>query len=313
MFEQPKERFNSFFDWMYDDYEKWLLLPALMLLLAFGVIGYSYVTTGDIVNKGIEFTGGSEIKIQVNDSVSQDAIEQAFSGELQNVRVRTLSGRGGTTWMLVQTSTTFSRDSGNATANGSDIEQIGVTEQVSQLLQSHDIPHGDISAQSLGAAVSQSFLREAQIAVALAFLIMSAVIFVAFRNFVPSMAVILAAFTDIIVAIAGMNLIGIELTLGSLAALLMLIGYSVDTDIVLSTRVLRQNQGSLKERVRDSITTGATMTVGALTAFTALFLISTSPTLDEIAAVMLLGLLADIPITWTGNAIILKMHEEGKL
>ena len=41
----------------------------------------------------------------------------------------------------------------------------------------------------------------------------------------PSVAVIMSAFSDIMCAVALMNLFHIELTFGTFAALLMLIGY----------------------------------------------------------------------------------------
>jgi preprotein translocase subunit SecF len=321
MFDRFAERFKDFFDLVYQDYERWILVPAAMLLLAFGILGYSYVTTGEFVGKGIDFTGGSEIQIQTSPSVSEQQVQQAVQGELASARARTLTTEGDTQWILVETSTTFSESSSgqqpeigpgqNSTSTGT--SQIDAEQRVGQILDDNDIPYNDISIQSIGAALGDSFLFEAQLAVGIAFLIMSTVIFVAFRTLVPSLAVILAAFTDIIVALAGMSLIGIDLTLGSLAALLMLIGYSVDTDIVLSTRVLKQKHGDLKERVRDSITTGMTMTMGGVVAFIVLFTLSTSPILNEIAAVMIIGLLADAPITWLGNTVILKMHAEGRI
>jgi preprotein translocase subunit SecF len=127
---------------------------------------------------------------------------------------------------------------------------------------------------------------------------------------VHSLAVIFAALTDILAAMAGMSILGIELTLGSLAALLMLLGYSVDTDILLSTRVLKQREGSLADRIWSSVLTGSTMSLAAIFAFAALYLVSPSSTLDQIAAVIVIGLAADLPITWLGNAFILKWYVE---
>jgi len=145
-------------------------------------------------------------------------------------------------------------------------------------------------------------------------MIMSLVIFYAFRDLTPSLAVVLAAAGDIIFAMAGMVVFGIPLTLGSLAALLMLIGYSVDTDIVLSTRVLKRKQDSLKNRIWSSVKTGVTMSSGGIAGFTLLYIISYlmvgSSELSNIAAVMVLGLVADMPLTWFGNAVILKKYVE---
>jgi len=290
------DRFNRFFEFVYADYEQWIAVPIILLIAAAGLLGFTYMTTGEFISKGIQFTGGTEIQVQVTGDTGTDDVRQALSGTIQEMNLRTISGDAGSQWVIVET--TESLESGTIEAALADSS-----------LQYTD----EVSIQSIGAAVSSSFLREAQIATLVAFLIMSAVIFVAFRSFVPSMAVILAAFTDIIVSVAGMNLLGIDLTLGSLAALLMLIGYSVDTDIVLSTRLLKQSSTDLKERVRDSITTGLTMTSGALVGFTVLFILSSSATLDQIAMVILMGLLVDIPATWFGNAIILKMHAEGRI
>ncbi|MFB6217397.1 MAG: protein translocase subunit SecF, partial [Candidatus Aenigmatarchaeota archaeon] len=142
------------------------------------------------------------------------------------------------------------------------------------------------------------------------------VIFAAFRDAVPSMAVIAAAAGDIVFAMAGMVILGIPLTLGSLAALLMLIGYSVDTDILLSTRVLRRSRKSLKKRIWGSVKTGLTMSSGGIAGFTILFFVSRAivgpSELSNIAAVMVLGLVADMPFTWFGNAIILKKYVNGE-
>ena len=55
----------------------------------------------------------------------------------------------------------------------------------------------------------------------------------------PTLAVILAAFSDMVVTLSIFNLTGMQLGKGGIAAFLMLIGYSVDTDILLSTMVLK--------------------------------------------------------------------------
>ncbi len=313
MFEKIVEYFDSFYDMMYSNYEKWLAVPIIILVLTGGILGYSYMQDGELVPKGIEFTGGTEIQVAIPGEVSQQEIEEMFGEAYSDVNVRTISS-GDSRNFIIRTSGK-SADAGEQSQIAEDdgLGSINTTDQVENILKRNNVEYGEIGIQTVGAAVSGSFLFEAQLATAFAFLVMSVVIFVAFRSLVPSLAVIAAAFIDIVAAIAGMNLLGINLTLGSLAALLMLIGYSVDTDIVLSTKILRERQRDLKERVKDSITTGVTMTAGAIAAFTVLYIVSTSPTLDQIAAVILMGLLIDIPATWTGNAIILKMHAEGKI
>jgi preprotein translocase subunit SecF len=97
----------------------------------------------------------------------------------------------------------------------------------------------------------------------------------------------------------------------------MLIGYSVDTDIVLSSRVLKQKKGSIKDRIWSSTKTGVTMSAGGIVGFILLYSISMltvgPSTLSEVSSVMVIGLLADIPFTWFGNAVILKKYVEGDI
>ncbi len=294
--EKINEKFEQGTSNIFDNSTKWMLVPLAIIVFSVTVLGITYANTGYVVSLGIEFTGGTEVQFRAPDDVSIDMISESLEGELENLNVRQLS-RGEQRWILLETQTEIE--------SRSEIEEI--------LLGAGIEDFEDISISTMGAAVSEGFLFEAQLAVVIAFLIMSTAIFVAFRSFVPSIAVILSAVSVIMFAMAGMNVIGINLTLGSLAALLMLIGYSVDTDIVLSTRVLKQREGSLKERIRDSIATGTTMSSGGIVAFTILLLVSTSPVLDQIAAVMIMGLAIDMPITWLGNAAILKMHDEGKI
>ena len=47
-------------------------------------------------------------------------------------------------------------------------------------------------------------------------------------------------------------------------AFLMLIGYSVDTDILLTTRALKKQEGTINERIYGAFKTGIFMNVTAL-------------------------------------------------
>jgi preprotein translocase subunit SecF len=118
------------------------------------------------------------------------------------------------------------------------------------------------------------------------------------------------------IAVALMNLFHIELSFGTFAALLMLIGYSVDTDILLTTKVLGERK-YIDKKIASVRATGLTMTIAALAAFLVLHIFSTydfvlglAPitVLSAISTVMIFGLLADIMNTWFLNAGLLKWY-----
>jgi len=160
--------------------------------------------------------------------------------------------------------------------------------------------------------MGEAFKRQGALALFAAYLLMSLVVFVVFRALVPAGAVILAATCDIIIAAGGMSILGIELQPASMAALLMLIGYSVDSDILLTTRVLKGKAEEVDSRIDDAMKTGLTMTFTTLFALTALLIVSSYlaqiALLTSIASVLLVGLLADIFTTWFMNAGILKWY-----
>src|SRR3989344_3127617 len=98
----------------------------------------------------------------------------------------------------------------------------------------------DYTIEVTGDALGQSFFRQTITAPFIAFILMAIVVFAYFRTFIPSLAVVLAAFSDIVITLAIFNLSGMKLSTAGIAAFLMLIGYSVDTDILLTSRVLKR-------------------------------------------------------------------------
>jgi len=293
-----EERASKQFDRIYEDYDKYFLIPLALIILSSGLLLFNFGTTGEFFEKGTDFAGGTEITFEVNGSFSSNEVEEVFADADRPGVSALTQNTGERTLLLVQ----VPPPDMNQTEASNIMENAGYDVDVDGF-------------NSISAAVSDQFFRQAQFAFILAFSIMSFVIFYAFKDFTPSVAVVFAAAGDIIIAGAGMTLLGIPLTLGSLAALLMLIGYSVDTDIVLSTRVLKMNRGSVKSRMWGSMKTGLTMSSGGIAGFMLLYLVSTSivgpSELSNIAAVMVVGLLADIPLTWLGNTVILKKYVEG--
>jgi len=169
-------------------------------------------------------------------------------------------------------------------------------------------PDAAVSVQNVGPSLGASFLEQGIQAVLLAFLFMAIIVFIAFRMPIPSAAVVFSAFSDMLVALAFMSLVGIELSRYTIAAILMLIGYSVDTDILLTTRVLKEKGDTINQKVRNAMKTGLMMTFTTLAALSSLYIFSTSEVIDDIAIVLIFGLIADLMMTWIFNTGVLKWY-----
>ena len=127
-----------------------------------------------------------------------------------------------------------------------------------------------------------------------------------------SLLVVVSALADILTAAASMNITGVQLSLGTVAALLMLIGYSVDTDILLSMRVLKR-KGTVEEKIMGAMGTGLMMTGTTIAAVISLIIVSNflylivpsftrMDIIADMTTVLIFGLAADIFNTWVTNA-----------
>jgi len=132
-----------------------------------------------------------------------------------------------------------------------------------------------------------------------------------FRTFVPSIAVVASAFSDIMIPLALMRLFGIELSLGTVAALLMLIGYSVDSDLLLNNHVIRR-RGDFYNATFRAMRTGVTMTITSIAAMVVMTVVATLlgiPLLPEIGIVLVFGLTTDLMNTYLMNVSLLRYYK----
>jgi len=256
-------------------------IPLIVLLLALAVLGGWYLTTGTPVTPGIDFTGGTELQVQ--SQASADEIQATLGAESVN------SVASAPNTYLV----TF---------------QSGETDTLVQ--QARRAGYEVQSVQSVSASFGGDTQRLALIGVGIAFAGMSVLTFALFRSFVPSVAIVISAFSDIVVPLALMNLFGIRLSLGTVAALLMLIGYSVDSDILLNNHVLRRSGGFYESAYR-AMRTGVTMTLTSIAAMAVMAITATLfgiPLLPEIGTVLVFGLTVDLMNTYMLNMSLLRWY-----
>ena len=291
--EIPKK--ESFFKRIYEkEYKKLLIIPAVLLLLAIAQIGYQTATTGDFINKGVSLKGGISIEIlkDVNILELQRFLDDKFPDA--DISVRSLSSPGGQKKAIIE---------------ASDVEVDILRDTLEKNLK---LKKSDYTTEVMGSSLGASFFKETLKALLLAFLFMGIVVFIYFRIPIPSLAVILAAFSDIVITLAIINLMGMKLSTVGIAAFLMLIGYSVDTDILLSTKILKTKGGTVLDRTYMAMKTGLTMSVTTLAAVTLALIFAQSDVMKQIMTIMLVGLLVDLINTWIQNAGILRWYMEKK-
>lgn len=273
------------------DNRQLLALPLAVLAVSLIILLVSFISSGSPLILGMEFQGGTQISVETTDSPAM--IEELYSSY----------------------HITDARQTGSRV-----IMQFGVmdNEQQRQLEQDVMSRYSNVQIQQVGPIYGQELQAQAVKALVISFIGMAIVVFLLFRTFIPSAAVILSAFSDIMIAAAFMRVTGIELSLGTLAALLMLIGYSVDSDILLTNRVIKR-RGLVDEKVSQAMHTGITMTTTTLAALAVMYIVSTFgylvipsfpqiTLLSHISIVLIAGLFADMMNTWLLNTGILRWY-----
>src|SRR3989344_5505607 len=208
---------KAFFD---QHYKHLMLIPSILIILALLQIGYHVSTTGDFVTKSVSLSGGAIITIPAGD-IAPAALQQALATKHPDAHIQATASAGN-----------------HIAVQSTDTDPTQVEQLVSDLkAEVGDLPQSQYTVEIIGASLGQSFFRQTMISLLIAFAFMSAVVFIAFRSPAPTGFVVLAAACDILSTLAVFNLLGQQLTIAGIAAFLMLIGYSIDTDVLLTTRV----------------------------------------------------------------------------
>ncbi|PSP94060.1 preprotein translocase subunit SecF [Halobacteriales archaeon QS_1_68_44] len=259
-------------------------IPLALLSVSVVVLAAATVLVGTPVPLGIEFTGGSELRVVTDDSPEE--IQTTFEEDVESVTP--IAGQSDTYRLTFQTDNAGSLED-QAEAAGYEIESVG----------------------ERSASFAADTQQQAVVGLLVAFAGMAVLVFLMFRTFIPSIAVVASAFSDIVIPLALMRLFGIELSLGTVAALLMLIGYSVDSDLLLNNHIIRR-RGEFYESTFRAMRTGVTMTITSIAAMIVMTVVATVlgiPLLPEVGIVLVFGLSADLMNTYLLNVSLLRYYK----
>ncbi len=313
-------------------YKLLLLIPITILVFAL------YFSTK--VEPGIDLQGGTLVTVSAGSEVNADQLKQELEKnfELEDLKVRSISG--GTTGVYIEFKGEKNLlemqkliNSGKyhelSSYCGYDVNSKDAADKcfsqkreefknafVKLVSRETGASSDAFSIQEVGPSLGKVFLDQARNAIIIAFVLIIFLIFYYFRTPVVSFAVAQSAFFDVLVAYSSLGFLGIPLSLSTIAPLLMLIGYSVDTDIMLTDWLISRKTKSPTDRAYKAMKTGLTMTGTTLTALTVMLLVAYYAhiiTIMNIALVLLFGLLADLVGTWFTNAVIILWHLEKKV
>ena len=281
-------------NWFDKRYKLLMLIPIILVVISLVYLGYFYKQHNSFILKDVSLSGGTTITLTGDYDLIK--LETSLKSKFPDISIRQLAelSTGRQIALVVESSS-------SPEELKSGIEDIF-----------GKIPAENIAIEFSGSTLSESFFKQLILALIISFMLMSIVIFILFRTFIPSMAVMFAAFSDIIIPLAIIDYFGIRLSAAGIAAFLMLIGYSVDTDVLLITRVLKRREGELMDRAVAAMKTGLTMTITTIAAVTTGYLLTNSMVFKQIFMIIGIACIFDIISTYLMNLGILIWYIERK-
>lgn len=252
---------------------------------SFTLIVISIVAVFLMDPRGVELKGGDSITIRTDDkSITKEtiikSIESLDLGAEPIVQEQQAVGEDGTFYLVRSPDNTATR----------------IQDQLKKDLK---IDLADTTVSSVGSAVGKSMLLKSAIAMGLGML--AILLYVTVRyEFSFALGAIVALIHDVIVALGVATLIGQELSLITVGALLTIAGFSINDTIVIFDRVregLQTKRGDVKDIMNYSLnqTLGRTILTSATVLFTVVvLLLFGGPGLRAFSVVLLIGVIAGV-------------------
>jgi preprotein translocase subunit SecF len=249
-------------------------VPAsiILVLLALGMLrtpGLSY---------GVEFSGGTQLVVKFQQTPEADRVRDAIARVAPGAVVQSYD-EPSRNEMLIRIA-----ESGGEGAGASDEALSALADAVLAALGTSyaDNPVLESSSEIVGPIVGVELRRKAVQLVVLALLFQLIYIGFRFNGPVWGSAAALAVIHDVIITLGILALTRYEITLNTIAALLTLVGYSVNDTIVVFDRARENLHQRRREPLRDTLNTALNQTLSRT-------LITSGTTLAAVLGLYLFG------------------------
>jgi preprotein translocase subunit SecF len=231
---------NVNIDWLG---KKWYFLGFSLIFSVAGVIsmGMHLAKIGSPVPLGVDFKGGTQVQVQFQNTPDADAIRQA------------MDAAGVKDTKIVQFDDASKHEMLISLPTPSDASLDTGRKEIVDALQAHyNNPITTTSVQVVGPTVGKQL--EKQAALATLYSLIGMLIYLWFRfELIYGVAAVVAVFHDTLITIGFFALTDRELSLTVIAAILTLVGYSMNDTIVVFDRIRENLRISRREPLTDVV------------------------------------------------------------
>lgn len=213
-------------------------ISVLLMLAGLGSAIFRQATGGQAFNLGVDFKGGTVVTARFKQKPSDEAIREALTAKgIHDAVVQPVTDRQDT--VLIKVPLVEGQDGRTQVRDA--LTTFGAEAAATSELEAD--PNGAfkiVGTDAVG-AIAGAQLRNKAIAVTLAALV-GILMYIAFRfEWTYGAAAVIAVFHDVLVTLGFFSMFQIEVSLNVIAALLTLVGFSVNDTIVVFDRI-RENR-----------------------------------------------------------------------
>ena len=271
---------------------KWYFLAFSMIFSVAGIVkmSWNWSHIGSPVPLGVDFQGGTQVDVQFTNPPDINAIRQAIDAAgVKDARIQNFGAAADHEVLIslpVQT---------NEAALDTGRQEIESALQAHY--NNHFNPNTGVKVDVVGPTVGHQLERQATLATLYSMLGM--LIYLWFRfQLIYGVAAVVACFHDTLITVGAFALTGREISLTVIAAILTLVGYSMNDTIVVFDRIRENLRLSRREPLPDLVnrsinqTLSRTVLTSGLTFLTVLSLfIFGGPVLNDFSFALVVGIL----------------------
>lgn len=210
----------------------YIAISVIIIAIGFGFMFYNNSQDKGFFNYDIQFTGGTSIELTLKneEQINQDDINTILKDTLNidNAQIQ-IVGNGQS--VIIKTRS-LTQD-----------ERIKITDA---LTKKYNLTEQDFSVRDISATISNEMKRTSFLAVLVSCIAMLLYVSLRFKNFKTGASAIIALLHDALILISFYAIFRIPLNDAFIAAILTVLGYSINATIVIFDRI-RENQSRGKQ------------------------------------------------------------------
>jgi len=214
------------------------VMSGIALLIGMGAMLYNVATLGSWQNYGVDFTGGSLVQVRFN---SPDVDASQLRAALGGAEAPPITKFGEGSEFVIRASL----------AEGASIDEVAGSVETQLAAAFGEGSFEVVRTELVGAKVGGELVQKAALAILFSFVL--TLVYLAIRfEFRFGLAAIVATFHDMIITLGFLALFRVEIALPSVAAILTILGYSLNDTIIVFDRI-RENLHKKGARKRDPV------------------------------------------------------------